>query len=72
MLPIRSFCDNYRQAPLSGYKQRMTCPHCQTDIDDVILARHMASKGGKKSRRTLTPDQQAMMRAAKKSKKSKP
>lgn len=35
----------------------MKCPHCNKDIEDALLARHLASKGGKKSKRTLTPEQ---------------
>lgn len=25
----------------------MKCPHCQKDIDDKLVAKHLAAKGGK-------------------------
>ena len=39
----------------------MICPHCKKDIDDSAVAKHLAAKGGRKSRRTITPEQQAKM-----------
>lgn len=50
----------------------MICPHCRKDIPDYTVARHLASKGGKASKRTITPKQQAMMQAAKKANRKKP
>lgn len=47
----------------------MRCPHCQKDIPDTEVAKHLASKGGKKSRREITPEQQAKMQQARKEKK---
>ena len=46
----------------------MICPHCHKDISDKEVARHIARKGGGKSKRTITPDQQRMMQSAKRSK----
>jgi hypothetical protein len=47
----------------------MICPHCQQDIPDSAVAKHLAAKGGRKSRGTITPEQQAKMQAARKAKK---
>lgn len=44
----------------------MNCPHCQQLIPDNLIAKHLASKGGKKSKRTLTPEAQAKMQAGRK------
>jgi hypothetical protein len=42
----------------------MNCPHCQKPIPDKTIAKHLASKGGSKSRRKLTPAQaRAMVRS---------
>lgn len=49
----------------------MICPHCNKNIPDSTVAKHLASKGGKASKRTITPDQQRMMQAAKKGKGKK-
>jgi hypothetical protein len=46
----------------------MICPHCKKNISDVAVAKHLASKGGKASKRTINPQQQAAMQAAKKAK----
>lgn len=35
----------------------MKCPHCGKEISDIDIARHLAKKGGKKSRRVLTTEQ---------------
>jgi hypothetical protein len=50
----------------------MICPHCQKDIPDATVAKHLASKGGKVSKRTITPSQQKQMQAAKRAKRAKP
>lgn len=50
----------------------MICPHCRKDIPDATVAKHIAAKGGKASKRTITPEQQAMMQKAKNSKHKKP
>jgi hypothetical protein len=51
----------------------MICPHCKKDIPDAAVARHLASKGGAASKRTITPAQQRKMQAAKKAnRKDKP
>lgn len=42
----------------------MICPHCNIDIDNKTIAKHLASSGGKKSKRKITPEQQAYMQAA--------
>ena len=52
--------------------REMRCPHCKKDIPDTTVAKHLASKGGKASKRTITPKQQAAMQAAKKAKRKKP
>ncbi len=39
----------------------MKCSHCKTEINDKEIARYLASKGGKLSKRTITPEQQAKM-----------
>jgi len=46
----------------------MICPHCKKDIPDSAVAKHLAAKGGKAGKRTITPDQQKKMQAAKKAK----
>jgi hypothetical protein len=48
----------------------MICPHCQQDIPDSAVAKHLAAKGGRKSRRKITPEQQAKMQAVRKAKNS--
>lgn len=41
----------------------MKCPHCGKMIDDALISKHLASKGGRKSKRTLTKEQaQEMVR----------
>ena len=42
---------------------KMYCPYCQHHIDDDVIAKHLARKGGQKSRREITPDQQYRMQA---------
>ena len=42
----------------------MKCPHCRKELPDADIARHLAAKGGRKSRRVITPDQQRAMQAA--------
>ena len=45
----------------------MKCPHCGKAISEKLVARHFASKGGKLSKRTLTPEQaKAMVKAREK------
>jgi hypothetical protein len=39
----------------------MTCPHCRKEIPDSEIAKHLARKGGRMSKRTITPDQQRKM-----------
>lgn len=50
-------------------RENMKCPNCKTEIDDKEISHYMASKGGKKSKRKITPDQQAEMQAARNRKK---
>lgn len=49
----------------------MKCPHCGKDISEKLIARHFASKGGKVSRRTLTPEQARDMVKVREDKKAK-
>lgn len=35
----------------------MKCPHCGKTIKSTTIARHLASIGGKKSKRKVTPKQ---------------
>ncbi len=35
----------------------MKCPYCNQEISDPLISRHLGSRGGKKSRRTLTSEQ---------------
>ncbi len=37
----------------------MICPHCKKEIDDGVIARHLASKGGSKYSSSLTPEQRS-------------
>jgi len=46
----------------------MKCPHCNGEISDTEAARYIASKGGSKSKRRITPEQQAKMQAARRRK----
>ena len=39
----------------------MNCPHCNQEIPDKDITKHFAAIGGKKSKRTITPEQQRMM-----------
>lgn len=39
----------------------MKCPHCSCHIDDKKIAKHLAAKGGSKSKRKITPEQQIKM-----------
>lgn len=52
------------------YDTTMNCPHCKQEIDDALIAKYLAAKGGKsggkKSRRIITPEQQAKMQEARK------
>lgn len=49
----------------------MKCPKCKAEIPDATIAKHLASKGGSKSKRTLTPAQaRAMVRSREKKRKS--
>lgn len=50
-------------------EQGMKCPHCGKRIPDDRIARHLASKGGRKSKRTLTPAQARKMVEAREKKK---
>jgi hypothetical protein len=40
----------------------MICPHCNQEIDDKEIARHLASKGGRKGGRSTSPAKQAASR----------
>ena len=49
----------------------MKCPLCLKHISDRIIARYLASKGGSKSRREITSEQQAKMQNGRKEKNNK-
>lgn len=38
----------------------MKCPNCNQEIDDTLIAKHLASKGGKKSASNLTKEQRVI------------
>jgi hypothetical protein len=42
----------------------MKCPHCKKEISNDVLNKHFASRGGKTSKRKITPEQQAKMQTA--------
>jgi|GEM_PF-2298884 len=48
----------------------MNCPHCQKRIDDKIIARHFASRGGKLSKRELDTVTAKKMVAAREKKRA--
>lgn len=48
----------------------MKCPKCGTKISDKAIAKHLASKGGSKSRRILTPKQARKMVEAREAKRT--
>ena len=35
----------------------MICPNCNKEISDTLIAKHIASKGGKKSSSNLTKEE---------------
>jgi len=47
----------------------MNCPHCNKKISDELIAKYFASKGDSKSKRKITPEQQAKMQKARQKKK---
>jgi len=47
----------------------MKCPACLKEISDKIIAQYLASKGGAKSRRKITREQQIKMQVGRQSKK---
>lgn len=50
----------------------MDCPHCKKEIDDKLVGKYFASKGGKASSRTLSSeDAKAMVRKREAIKKKK-
>lgn len=34
----------------------MICPHCKQDIDNKLISKHLASKGGKANKKGKRPD----------------
>ena len=48
----------------------MKCPKCKTEIPDKEIRAYIGSINGKKSRRTITPEQQAKMQAWRKREKA--
>jgi hypothetical protein len=50
----------------------MKCPHCGKEISQHDVAKAIGKEGGKKSKRTLTPEQaKAMVEAREKKKREK-
>ena len=49
----------------------MKCPHCKKNIDDKLIGKHLASKGGSKSKRSISPIAQKKLQDARKAKKEK-
>lgn len=50
----------------------MKCPHCGKEISQRDVAKVIGKEGGKKSKRTLTPEQaKAMVEAREKKKREK-
>jgi len=47
----------------------MKCPNCKHALSDKTIARHLASKGGLKSKRTISKKQQAAMQEARRKRK---
>lgn len=47
----------------------MNCPHCGKEIDDKMIAKHLARKGGSKSKRILTTKQAISMVMSREAKK---
>ena len=41
----------------------MNCPHCTKQIDDKLISKHLASKGGKASKRGISIEAQEKMQA---------
>jgi len=46
----------------------MKCPKCGKEIPDDELAKHLAAKGGRKSKRTISAEDQKKMQDARKKK----
>ena len=49
----------------------MDCPHCKTTIDDKIIAKYLAAKGGSKGKRKISKEAQVKMQAGRQLKKEK-
>lgn len=50
----------------------MKCPHCGGTITKKLIAQDLGRRGGKKSKRILTPEQaRAMVKARERKKKQK-
>lgn len=50
----------------------MKCPHCAEDIDEKLISKYFASKGGKISKRVLTSEQaKAMVKSRENRKQTK-
>lgn len=39
----------------------MQCPHCNRKIHDKLMAKHLAGKGGRKSKRVLSAEDSDIM-----------
>ena len=50
----------------------MNCPHCSKPIDDKVISKHLASKGGQKSTRVISPEAQKKMQEGRARRKSLP
>lgn len=48
---------------------KFICPHCNKEIDNTLISKHLASIGGKKSKRKLTTEQALRMVKAREAKR---
>ena len=48
----------------------MKCPNCLKNISDILVAKYLASKGGAKSKRSISEEAQAKMQEGRARKRS--
>ena len=49
----------------------MKCPHCRKEISNEVISRALASKGGRKSKRSISPEAQTKMQEARRNTEEK-